>query len=88
MHMLSRSSRRLGLLLAVSVAAPAAAQGLQWVRSPVNGRLYALTQPMGWQAAEAEAQRAGGHLVTVRSQEEHDWLMQRFGPGHYRWMSR
>lgn len=54
-------------------------QGLTWFTNPANGHRYALTAPMPWLAAEAEAQRAGGHLATIRNRAENDWLFQTFG---------
>lgn len=49
-----------------------------WVQNPGNGFYYALTQPMTWHAAEAQAKTWGGHLVTIRSKAEHDWLWKQF----------
>jgi hypothetical protein len=47
------------------------------VRSPVNAHWYARTDaPMSWTGAETFARVIGGHLVTVRSQAESDWLEQ------------
>ncbi len=53
---------------------------LDYVTSPVNGSRYALTPPMTWQEAENLAVLEGGHLATVRSQAEQDWLWSNFGP--------
>jgi hypothetical protein len=47
--------------------------------SPINGNRYALTPPMEWPDAEALAVQEGGHLATVRSQAEQDWLWKTFG---------
>ena len=52
---------------------------LEYQVSPVNGNLYALTPPMTWTNAEALAVQEGGHLATVRSQAEQDWLWKTFG---------
>ncbi len=58
------------------------AGGLAWVVSPINSRLYAKTESaVTWSQAEAQAVAAGGHLATVRSQAEHDWIWSTFGPG-------
>jgi hypothetical protein len=48
--------------------------------SPINGYTYYLIDPLDWPEAEAEAVSLGGHLVTIRSQEENDWLYTTFGP--------
>ena len=59
--------------------------GNQWkriilyIRSPVNGHLYATTPPMSWPQAEALAASEGGHLATVRNAQESNWLNQAFG---------
>ncbi len=55
---------------------------LAYVASPINGHRYALTPPMTWQEAESLAVLEGGHLATVRSQAEHNWIWQTLGPGH------
>ena len=48
-----------------------------------NGHEYAVTIDYGtWEQAEAEAQEAGGHLVTVNDAAENDWLTENFG-GNY-----
>ncbi|NUP97686.1 MAG: peptidylprolyl isomerase [Planctomycetaceae bacterium] len=62
-----------------AVATQARAQSLDWLRNPANGRWYAETAaPTSWSGAEALAQFLGGHLTTVRSQAESDWLDQNF----------
>ena len=53
---------------------------LDYVTSPVNGNRYALTSPMTWPEAESLAVLEGGHLATVRNQQEHNWLFQTFPP--------
>lgn len=72
-----------GVVLALFCAAPLTSQTYQWDQNPTNRHLYTLTAPMPWASAEAEAQRLGGHLVTVRSQAEHDWIVQQFGTGRF-----
>jgi len=67
------------LLVAISLASVAAAQGTTWFTNPTNGRQYALTPPLGWVQAEAFAVASGGHLVTIRSAAEQAWLFQVFG---------
>ncbi|MBK8098069.1 MAG: hypothetical protein IPK26_13240 [Planctomycetes bacterium] len=49
-----------------------------WIQNPANGHTYALTTPMTWHQAEAEAMRVGGHLATVRNAGENAWLVQTF----------
>jgi len=43
-----------------------------------NGHSYALTDFGDWDEAEATAILAGGHLVTVNSSEENEWLYNTF----------
>lgn len=50
-----------------------------WKRSPINGHYYRYTLwPMGWHEAEHQARQLGGHLVTIRSAEEDQWVTSRF----------
>ena len=55
---------------------------VEWTRSPVNGHFYRLTPPMPWSDAERRARNLGGHLATVRSSAEQDWLWETFGPAN------
>lgn len=51
----------------------------EWKQNPSTGHYYSLTSsPKSWADAEAEAQSLGGHLVTIRSQAENDWLKSNF----------
>jgi hypothetical protein len=51
-----------------------------WKKNPHNGRYYRLTKvDTYWHAAEVEARQFGGHLATVRSAQELEWLQSRFG---------
>ena len=60
---------------------------LGWKRSPLTGFYYRLTPWWtDWNEAERMAQRWGGHLVTVRSQAENDWLLSRFGNKQPVWL--
>jgi hypothetical protein len=50
-----------------------------WKRCPLNGHYYRLTPWMtGWHEAERMAGRLDGHLATIRSAAEEDWLLSRF----------
>lgn len=51
----------------------------RWVEHPVTGVWYGLTEAKDWKAAEEAAQLMGGHLVTVRTMEQLDWLREQFG---------
>ena len=48
------------------------------ILNPANGSTYYLLANSGWSAAEAAAQELGGHLATVRNQQEQDWLVSTF----------
>lgn len=51
-----------------------------WKRSSVNGHYYRLTGwSMEWGEAERSARRMGGHLVTLRSSTEEQWVISRLG---------
>ncbi|MHC4445937.1 MAG: C-type lectin-like domain-containing protein, partial [Planctomycetota bacterium] len=46
-----------------------------WVGPVVwHGHTYYLLDPSGWATAQAAAEALGGHLVTINSQEEEDYL--------------
>ncbi|MDP6850067.1 MAG: lectin-like protein [Planctomycetota bacterium] len=49
------------------------------VVSPINGHTYHLLEASSWTDAEAAAVAMGGHLATVRSQAENDWIERTFG---------
>ena len=68
------------LLAATALLSPSAsAQQVMWKDNPITGKVVGLTYgTSGWNAAEAQAVAYGGHLVTVRSQSEQDWLVQQF----------
>lgn len=48
--------------------------------SPINGHNYYFTSEESWPQAEADAVTLGGHLVTIRSAAENDWLVNTFTP--------
>jgi len=45
-----------------------------WIFNPSNGHYYALSNVEGFWQAEAEAVSLGGHLATIRNQQEHDFV--------------
>ncbi|MBC8328774.1 MAG: hypothetical protein H8E31_08510 [Planctomycetes bacterium] len=64
------------------LASPAPAQGgpppgYNWIENPANGHLYAVTAPLDWYQARAEANSLGPdvELVTIRSQAENGWII-------------
>ncbi len=52
-----------------------------WVQNEDNSHCYALTQADTWLRSEAEAVGLGGHLATVRNDDENQWLLNQFGQG-------
>ena len=72
---------RTNLLLSVLVlnifASPGHAQNpIGPVTNPANGhQYYLLNEQVTWNAAEATAITLGGHLATIRSSVEQDWLI-------------
>ncbi|MBK8976127.1 MAG: hypothetical protein IPM29_09380 [Planctomycetes bacterium] len=77
---------RLLVVLSLALATSAVGQSYTWVRNATNDREYALTAPMSWTAAEAEAVQVGGHLATVRSASEQTWLETTFGTSENLWI--
>ena len=50
-----------------------------------NGHWYTLTKTWStWEAAEAEAVAAGGHLVTINDADENAWLTKTFADAYSR----
>lgn len=47
--------------------------------NPINGHTYHLLESSNWSDAEAFAVSLGGHLATVRSREENQWILSTFG---------
>jgi hypothetical protein len=47
--------------------------------NPYNHHTYILLRPATWARSEALAIRLGGHLATIRSQAEEDWIFKTFG---------
>jgi hypothetical protein len=48
------------------------------LRNPANGHVYQLLEPATWVEAQMAAVALGGHLVTIRSQAEQDWIYEHF----------
>ncbi len=63
-----------------------ASNGPIWLVNPSNGNSYALTEPMSWMEAEAQAVQWGGHLATLRSWDEELWIKDTFGRGQHLWI--
>jgi hypothetical protein len=49
------------------------------ITNPANGHLYFLLGTGSWVEGEVAALALGGHLATVRSQAEQDWIYATFG---------
>ena len=75
------------LLLALTVGSLTAEAGIVAgpVTSPVNGHTYYLLASNTWTASEAEAVTLGGHLATIRSAAENEWVYQTFAAYSGRW---
>ena len=50
------------------------------IRNPANGHYYLLSEAMTWAEAETLAVSMGGHLATIRSASENQWLFDTFLP--------
>ena len=65
--------------------AKAQAQSDGWLQ--FQGAKYKLTSVAGtWSEAEAEAVNNGGHLVTITTPEENEWLIRTFGNDKSLWI--
>lgn len=64
----------LAVLLVTVLAVPASAY--DWAVSPINGHRYILVDCSSWSNAEGQAIALGGHLATIRSEAENDWVYQ------------
>ena len=83
--MISSPSCALGLVGFFVSLAPTAFTSQQpalqadWFQSPINGHWYGVDYtPRTWTNSEALAVSLGGHLATVRSQVEQDWIALQF----------
>ncbi len=57
----------------------AGAQQVMWKDNPITGKVVGLTYgTSGWNAAETQAIAYGGHLLTLRNQQEYDWVRSQF----------
>jgi len=82
------------LLFAAAVALgglfPAAVLGAPTVLdsaiNPANGHTYYLLSNSDWTDAEAAAVAMGGHLATVRSLAENNWISDRWGTNRELWI--
>jgi hypothetical protein len=75
---------RLFLMLWIAFAAPYSASGAVIHTATFNGHTYYLLDTDGtkwWHEAEAEAALLGGHLVTINTAEEDQWVFETFAPG-------
>jgi len=75
----TRVVRTASALLVVLVGV-SRAQQVQWFQSPINGHWYgAEYSPRTWTDSESLSVGMGGHLATIRSQAEQDWMQNTFG---------
>lgn len=63
-----------------------AQQSYLWIRSPINGREYALSGAGTWLATEQVARSLGAHLATIRSPSEQQWVETTFGVAENLWI--
>ena len=78
----------LALALSTVAAVSTNASGVDpggWQYNATTRHMYGLTGPMTWLDAEDLAVRLGGHLVTIDSQAEQDWLRAQF-PDPAQWI--
>lgn len=78
-RLLSRASLTVLLLSSFATAAIIPVAGP--FTNPSNGHQYTLLDRSTWTEGEAAAVAMGGHLVSVNSREEHDWLVSTFLSG-------
>ena len=57
-----------------------------WVRNPINGHYYKVTERLAWPDAEAQAVAWGGHLATINDEMEELWLRSTFGASEPFWI--
>lgn len=57
-----------------------------WITNPSNGHRYKSIDCGSWTDCENMAVTEGAHLVTIRNQQEQDWLTQNFGTSQNYWI--
>jgi hypothetical protein len=68
------------LVAAILLASAVLANATEWIVNPATGNRYGLTSgPVTWHEAEAGAVAVGGHLASITSQAESDWVLSTFG---------
>lgn len=61
------------------LASSASAQQVMWKNNPISGKVVGLTyRPDSWFLGESQANGYGGHLVTLRSPADRDWILTNF----------
>jgi hypothetical protein len=50
-----------------------------WFQNPENNQYYKILNAGSWQNSDRAASLENGHLVSINSQTEQDWLVQKFG---------
>ncbi|MBN2562906.1 MAG: PEP-CTERM sorting domain-containing protein [Phycisphaerae bacterium] len=80
-------------LLALAVSSQVVADPVQWTEEGGNGHWYELVSepPQSWQDAKAAAELCHylgmtGHLATITSPEEHDFLVDEFWQNNAMWV--
>ena len=77
MHLRFAIATVISLFVATSASA-ATMLSTPWIVNPDNGHWYALTTQEHWVPSEVVAITNGGHLATIRSQAEQDFVYQTF----------
>ncbi len=65
--------------LAAPASATLGASNLGEVKTFAGHRYQLVSQVATWEQAKAKAEAMGGHLATVTSQAEHDWILATYG---------
>lgn len=68
-------------VLVLLSATPVLGQQIEWQQSPINGHWYGAGYGfIDWNSGESLGLSFSGHLATVRSQAEQDWIASTFQP--------